>query len=99
MKLEDRYFVIKHTDFDLLSADECLKHVVALRKAAEACAKAREAAGKAPLQAVVIEHDWPEYPVALGMLAARVDKPINRTTDAQYEESLGVGEGIGHGND
>ena len=69
MKLEQRYIVLKVKDLELLN-DERLELV---RDAVHSVDQARTNAGKRPLEAVVIEKDWPEYEPTLALLSARVD--------------------------
>lgn len=69
MKLEQRYIVFKLSDIRKL--DDARANM--LKDLAEAVVQVRQDAGKPPLQAVVIEHDWPEYEPTVALLAARVD--------------------------
>lgn len=70
MELEQRYIVLKVKDLELLN-DRFVLDLV--RDAVHSVDRARQAAGKSPLQAVVIEQDWPEYEPTVALLAARVD--------------------------
>jgi hypothetical protein len=67
---EERYTVLKVADVtEALSPDEC-SQLIALE---EKVAMWREQAGKAPLQTVTVEHDWPEYEPTWQAIERRVD--------------------------
>ena len=68
--LEDRYIVLKKSDVARLSpkAQEALKEVC------DKVSLARHVAGKAKLQAVVVEHDWPEYELTVRNVLKRDDE-------------------------
>jgi hypothetical protein len=65
---EDRYIIIKRSDLINLPGWASNQ----LDDALEAVRYAREGLGKQPLQAVVVEADWPEYETVWKMLEARV---------------------------
>ncbi len=67
---EIRYVVLKHTDVNeaLTSIEIDILIALSLR-----IAMYRENAGKKPLQAVVVESDWPEYETVWKMLEERVN--------------------------
>lgn len=70
MKRENRYLILKHNDIaEALSAED-IHRLYVLSQKVEAH---RSRKGKAGFEAVVIEHDWPEYETVWNMLAARVD--------------------------
>lgn len=69
MELEDRYIVLKRKDIeDYLTTNERddLIHVV------HQIDKARRTVGKNILEALVIEHDWPEYEPTKKLLEERI---------------------------
>lgn len=72
MELEQRYIIFKLSDIRELDEDEAWVMNI-LDEVAETVAQVRQDASKPPLQAVVIEHDWPEYEPTLALLSARVD--------------------------
>ena len=70
MKREYRYMIIKVKDakkylneLDGEQIDRILNKI----------AKGRDGDGKAPLECVVVENDWPEYEATWESIAARVD--------------------------
>ncbi|ASN18257.1 hypothetical protein B7764_24305 (plasmid) [Pantoea ananatis] len=67
---EERYTVLKETDVQhALSAEEVIQLAATVQKVREG----RHKAGKKDLSCVVVEHDWPEYPVVWQMLEKRVN--------------------------
>lgn len=64
---EDRYMIIKRKDMECLSSEQ-LVHLIDI---STALAEYREQQGKQPLQAVVIEHDWPEFEKVWQMIEER----------------------------
>ena len=75
MEREDRYLVVKHKDAALyLTATERL----ILIAIAEKVESHRINRGKAPMQCVVVEHDWPEYEPTWAAIEKRVDETPNK---------------------
>ncbi|HAT3683296.1 TPA: hypothetical protein I8552_004173 [Serratia marcescens] len=69
MERENRYLVIKFKDaIEALTVEQR----EALRGIAIAVTAHRQNNGKQPLDAVVVEADWPEYEKVWGMIEARV---------------------------
>jgi hypothetical protein len=70
MQRENRYIVIKETDAKSIlgSLNYRLLHTIA-----DSIERGRVVKGKAPLECVVVESDWPEYEHIWSMIAARVD--------------------------
>ncbi|OHT41617.1 MULTISPECIES: hypothetical protein [Serratia] len=69
MKRENRYLVIKYKDvIEALTVEQR----EALKGIAIAVTAHRQSNGKQPLDAVVVEADWPEYEQVWGMIEARV---------------------------
>ena len=69
MERENRYLVIKFKDaIEALTVEQR----EALRGIAIAVTAHRQNNGKQPLEAVVVESDWPEYEKVWGMIEARV---------------------------
>ncbi|MEJ1268988.1 hypothetical protein WDV93_24920 [Pantoea ananatis] len=67
---EERYTVLKETDVQhALSAEEVTQLAATVQKVREG----RRKAGKKDFSCVVVEHDWPEYPVVWQMLEKRVN--------------------------
>jgi hypothetical protein len=64
-KREDRYFVFKRSDVP----EDAIATLETLRQIAD---HLREIKGKAPLECVVIESDWPEYESVWQMIEDRV---------------------------
>ena len=70
-KRENRYLVLKLSDIEkYLSVDQKMQ----LRDLDCDVGDGRERAGKLPLKAVVVEHDWPEYEPTWEAIEARVNK-------------------------
>ena len=69
MALEQRYIVIKIKDADACLHDDQARQLNHFCKVAE---QHRRARGADPLQGLMIEKDWPEYPIVLAMLEARI---------------------------
>lgn len=67
MKLERRYAVVKLGDVSGTSFPPVLAQI---ERVANECRAER---GAGPLEALVIERDWPEYELAFAALSARVD--------------------------
>lgn len=72
MKLEQRYIVFKVKDVKALMDPH---EISQLNHLCDLMSKRRNAVGKAPLDCLCIDVDWPEYAVALHALEARVDAP------------------------
>lgn len=72
MELENRYIVIKITDFEEAAKDdpEIKPMLNDVLTSVEAYRKSR---GKDRLKCIVIEHDWPEYAATVALLGKRVD--------------------------
>lgn len=70
---ENRYIVLKHSDIDRAQylIDEDDWH--AFERVVMTVAAVRAAREKLPLEAVVVESDWPEYEEVWKMLEKRVD--------------------------
>ena len=66
---EPRYIVLKKTDVDKLP----IVWWDTLRMCLIELGRIRESEGKSPLEALVIEKDWPEYEPTLELLSKRVD--------------------------
>ena len=87
MKLENRYYVAKITDVrGALSAEDFKQFCELLGKAHNA----RLARKAQPLEALVLERDWPEYAPALAMLGQRVDgeQGAIRTKHSHYHKAV-----------
>lgn len=67
-KLEDRYLVIKVSDAKEYFSDAQLTELACL---SDVYSMSRSNAGKPPLEALVVEKDWPEYGVVYSMLERR----------------------------
>lgn len=89
MNREDRYAIIKLSDTDHMNYDDQLKLRQLLRK----LEKIRVKNGKQPLQAVVVEHDWPEYEQVWKMIEERVDREDN---NRKFETMLDNKERLGY---
>lgn len=70
---EDRYIVLKIKDMEL--ADLSVMELAMLDAICTKLRKARQKAGKEPLEAIVVERDWPEYEAVWAMIQKRVDGP------------------------
>jgi hypothetical protein len=70
MELENRYIVLKRSDIEKYIYDD---EKITLSVICEKINDGRGDNGKAPIDALVIESDWPEYGNALESLAERVD--------------------------
>jgi hypothetical protein len=70
MNREQRYLVVKLADMKnwLTPAEQKIVKILAAK-----VDMAREGMGRAPLQTVVVEADWPEYEPTWAAIAARVD--------------------------
>ncbi|UIW12451.1 MAG: hypothetical protein [Enterobacter phage ENC20] len=89
MKREDRYAIVKLSDMDHMNYDDQLK----LRQLFRKLEKIRAKNGKQPLQAVVVEHDWPEYEHVWKMIENRVDREENTR---KFEHMLDDKECLGY---
>ena len=89
MNREDRYAIIKLSDTDHMNYDDQLKLRQLLRK----LEKIRVKNGKQPLQAVVVEHDWPEYEQVWKMIETRVNREENTR---KFEHMLDDKERLGY---
>ncbi|WP_089529128.1 hypothetical protein [Pantoea ananatis] len=67
---EERYTVLKETDVQHALSKEEVMHLAVV---AEKVRVGRRKAGKKDLSCVVVEHDWPEYPLVWRMLEKRVN--------------------------
>lgn len=69
MNREERYVVLKKADVDvaLTQPEQAALHRIRAKVLAH-----RQKQGKAPLQCVVVEQDWPEYEPTWNAIAARV---------------------------
>lgn len=72
MQREQRYLVLKIKDIfrSLTSTERAILNTLAAK-----VEDGRHAAGKSPLQCVVVESDWPEYEATWTAIASRVDGP------------------------
>jgi hypothetical protein len=70
MQRENRYIVIKEADAKNILGPLNYK---LLHTIADSIERGRSIKGKAPLECVVVESDWPEYEPVWNMIAARVD--------------------------
>ncbi len=70
MEREDRYLVIKFKDAIEALTVEQREELICISLAVTAH---RLDNGKQPLDAVVVESDWPEYEQVWGMIEARVE--------------------------
>jgi len=73
-KLENRYMIIKRADAKKYLSSEEIEELSFIE--ANICA-ARMLDERPPLDALVIEKDWPEYETALKLLSDRVDGTEN----------------------
>ncbi|QPI17809.1 hypothetical protein POP12_017 [Pectobacterium phage POP12] len=96
MKLEPRYCVFKVKDVESmrslgLVSDQEVEFLTSLSKR---IAHYRTSVGKTDLEAVVIEHDWPQYQDAVNSLNLKTNKDISDYghtyifTDGQYERCV-----------
>lgn len=69
MKREERYLVFKWTDLEDLHTSYHNSLVDIIKQVEQI----RDRNWKAPLECVVIEHDWPEYETVWKLLEERVD--------------------------
>lgn len=69
MTLEPRYLILKVQDVRAALSE---KEIVALAAMADKVALARDERGAGPLQAVVVEADWPEYRQTCAALELRI---------------------------
>lgn len=76
MKLEDRYVVIKISDFEEAAKNdpEIKPMLNDVLTSVEAYRKSR---GKDRLKCVCIEHDWPEFIPTVELIAQRVDEEVS----------------------
>jgi hypothetical protein len=75
MSLEDRYYVIKKSDFDS-TFNPGVRHEreLQLKSIMARIEIHRRGEGKLPIEAVVIESDWPEYEPTVKALESRIEK-------------------------
>jgi len=66
---EERYIVLKLSDVARLRPDT----IERLNALVDLVRERREAAGKSPLECVVVESDWPEYEPTWAAIKARMD--------------------------
>lgn len=71
MKREQRYIVLKLSDFPNASITEEEKEI--FNTVCDKLTASRAKTGKPPLLCVVVEHDWPEYAPTWQAIEARVD--------------------------
>ena len=71
---EDRYVVLKIKDLHEYLPQPLIDH---LRGISDEVRTGRQMAGKAPLECVVVEHDWPEYEPTWQAIEARMDAVPN----------------------
>ncbi len=76
MKREDRYIVIKQADVEEGRKSGRITHndQFQLNAVADLLTVSRADHGKAPLQCVVVENDWPEYEHVWELIRLRVEK-------------------------
>lgn len=72
--LEDRYIVLKYADVRNLDP----KAQAQLTRLCAAVDFVRELRGAEPIQAVVVEHDWPEYPRTVRSILRRTEETVSR---------------------
>lgn len=89
---EDRYLVIKYTDAmaALTQTEQDLMVELTLKIDGH-----RRRRGKDVLQAVVVEHDWPEYEPVWGMIERRVNPPKPKCACCGTTENLHFDSGSG----
>lgn len=90
MKREDRYVVMKHADIDSALSDSDKLLLSAVLSKVE---RYRKEQRKEPLEAVVVEHDWPEYEQVWKMIETRVDREEN---NRKFETMLDNKERLGY---
>ncbi|MBP1131317.1 hypothetical protein JOE25_002897 [Serratia sp. PL17] len=73
MERESRYLVIKFKD---ASAALTAEQRITLADIADAITAYRLGSGKQPLEAVVVEADWPEYEQVWNMIETRVKEGL-----------------------
>jgi hypothetical protein len=79
---EERYYVLKISDMRKYLSREKFEFVGSI---AEKLNAGRAVDGKTVLQAVVVEHDWPEYESVWQMIEARVRQAIlNPNNDRRF---------------
>lgn len=69
MQLENRYLVIKNSDIEKFLTDEQKQQLCAISSEIDI---GRQQEDRGILKAVVIEKDWPEYPLATQALMRRI---------------------------
>lgn len=69
---EDRYIVIKRSDLD--RAGMTTAEGNALRTICDRVTSRRKQLGKAPLECVIVESDWPEYGPTWAAIEARMSQ-------------------------
>lgn len=87
MQLENRYYVAKITDVSRALSEEEFKQFCELLGKVHNARLTRKAP---PLQALVLEQDWPEYAPALALLGQRVDGEHGaiRTKHSHYHKNV-----------
>lgn len=90
MKREERYVVMKHADIDSALSDSDKLLLSAVLSKVE---RYRKEQHKEPLEAVVVEHDWPEYEQVWKMIETRVDREEN---NRKFETMLDNKERLGY---
>lgn len=74
MNLEDRYIVIKRSEIEeYLTPDQKAN----LASICLTLNEARKNNKKGPLEALVLERDWPEYKPTLNLLSKRIQGSVN----------------------
>ena len=88
MKREHRYFVLKLTDADrwLTATERLILAAIGEKVEAHRCNT-----GKAPLECVVVERDWPEYEPTWKAIEARVDAQPNAPAQAPAKAAHDAG--------
>lgn len=83
-ELEDRYIVLKYKDiYNYLNSTD----IEALFRIISAIRSGRKKEGKELIRSIVIEEDWPEYPLVKKMLEERINEAINQYNSIHYLEN------------
>jgi hypothetical protein len=84
---EKRYIVIKKTDLEAIQISLAPVEKQSFNNVLDELAKYRDVVGKAPLECVVVEKDWPEFELVWKLIEARMtgtqypDIKLNHTTE------------------
>lgn len=85
MELENRYFVVKITDFDRSFA---MDTEAGFFEVLDKVFRCRQIRGKPPLEGIFIERDWPEYEPTKAALLARINGDTEKAPIKQWCSTL-----------